>query len=46
VNWSSNPLVNVGKKICNEAINSKADIKTRIENRKKVVKEKFANFWK
>ena len=39
VNWSSNPLVNTGKKICNEAIEKKLDEKTMIENRKNVAKD-------
>ena len=39
VNWSSNPLVNTGKKICNEAIEKKLDEKTMMENRKNVAKD-------
>ncbi len=35
VNWSSNPLVNSGKKICNEAIEKKLDEKAMEENRKR-----------
>ena len=36
VNWSSNPLVISGKKICNEAIEKKMDEKAMQENRKRV----------
>ena len=45
VNWSSNPMVNVGKKICNEAINSKLDRNQRINNRIDVANNKFENFF-
>ncbi len=33
VDWSSNPLVNTGKKICNEAIENKADLDSRVAAR-------------
>jgi len=46
VNWSSNPLVNTGKKICNEAIKNKLDFNARIESRKKVAAQKFGQYWK
>ncbi|QEE17915.2 hypothetical protein DSAG12_03753 [Promethearchaeum syntrophicum] len=45
VNWSSNPMVNVGKKICNEAIKSKLDRNQRINNRIEVAIKKFDNFF-
>lgn len=46
VNWSSNPLVNTGKKICNEAIKNKLNFEARIDSRKKVAAQKFNQFWK
>ncbi|MHA1647212.1 MAG: hypothetical protein ACTSVU_00530 [Promethearchaeota archaeon] len=45
VNWSSNPMVNIGKKICNEAIADKLDFEARIQARKDVAKTRFANFY-
>jgi glucose-6-phosphate isomerase len=45
VNWSSNPLVNTGKKICNEAIEKNLDSKARIENRKIAAEKNFGNFF-
>jgi glucose-6-phosphate isomerase len=45
VDWASNPLVNTGKKICNDALDKKLDAKTLQETRIRVSKEKFANFF-
>ncbi|MHA1475242.1 MAG: hypothetical protein ACTSPA_04550 [Promethearchaeota archaeon] len=45
VNWSSNPMVNIGKKICNEAIKSKLDRNQRIQNRIDVANKTFNNFF-
>lgn len=45
VNWSSNPMVNVGKKICNEAIKSKLDRNQRIQNRIDVANKTFNKFF-
>ncbi len=45
VNWSSNPMVNVGKKICNEAIKSRLDRTQRINNRINVVNKTFNNYF-
>ena len=45
VNWSSNPMVNIGKKICNEAIKSKLDRNQRIQNRIDVAEKLFNNYF-
>ncbi|MHA1765981.1 MAG: hypothetical protein ACTSVK_06930 [Promethearchaeota archaeon] len=45
VNWSSNPMVNIGKKICNEAIAGKLDKNQRIQNRIDVANRVFDNFF-
>ena len=45
MNWSSNPMVNIGKKICNEAIADNLDFEARIQARKDVTKTRFANFY-
>ncbi len=42
VNWSSNPKVNIGKAICNEAIEQNLTLEQRIEARKKIANEKFS----
>lgn len=44
VNWSSNPLVNVGKKICNDALAKKMTRADLIAARKDIAKKKFENF--
>jgi glucose-6-phosphate isomerase len=45
VNWSSNPMVNIGKKICNEAIKNKLNRNERIQNRIEVANKEFNNFF-
>ena len=45
VNWSSNPMVNIGKKICNEALQKKLDLKSRIAIRQKIASNEFSNFF-
>jgi len=45
VNWSSNPMINIGKKICNEAIKSKLGRNQRIQNRIDVANKTFNNFF-
>ncbi|MBY9005701.1 MAG: hypothetical protein KGD63_02995 [Candidatus Lokiarchaeota archaeon] len=46
VNWASNPKVNIGKKICNEALKNNLPSDQRKEIRLKLEKEKFKDFFK
>jgi glucose-6-phosphate isomerase len=41
VNWSSNPLVNTGKKICNEALAKRLDLDSRINARIAISEKHF-----
>jgi glucose-6-phosphate isomerase len=45
VNWANNPMVNIGKEICNEALKNELDPSNRRDIRKKLAKEKFENFF-
>jgi glucose-6-phosphate isomerase len=45
VNWSSNPLVNTGKKICNDALIKKSNFTDRINARQEIVNKRFKNFY-
>lgn len=44
VNWADNPKVNIGKKICNEALKSNILENQREERRKKIAKKTFKKF--
>jgi len=45
VNWSDNPKVNVGKKICNEALKSRISAEEFKTIRENLSKEKFSDFY-
>ena len=45
VNWASNPKVNVGKKICNEALKKATTSEEQQQTRKNIAKEKFKDFF-
>ncbi|MBN1330093.1 MAG: hypothetical protein JXA54_11525 [Candidatus Heimdallarchaeota archaeon] len=45
VDWASNPQVNIGKKICNDALKNNLSSKKRMENRLNLAKEKFKDFF-
>ncbi|MHA1660488.1 MAG: hypothetical protein ACTSUT_15355 [Promethearchaeota archaeon] len=44
VNWANNPKVNIGKKICNEALRNKIPPEEREKIRENVANEKFKSF--
>ena len=46
VNWANNPKVNIGKKICNEALKNNLASNKRKEIRINLEKEKFKDFFK
>ncbi len=45
VNWASNPKVNIGKKICNEALKKATTPEEQQQTRKNIAKEKFKDFF-
>ncbi|MBD3195005.1 MAG: hypothetical protein GF317_08130 [Candidatus Lokiarchaeota archaeon] len=45
VNWANNPKVNIGKKICNEALKNNLPESKRKKNREEIVEKSFENFW-
>ena len=45
VNWASNPKVNIGKKICNEALKKATTSEEQQQTRKNIAKEKFKDFF-
>ncbi len=45
VNWANNPKVNIGKKICNEALLNKTTSHERRDHRESIAKEVFKNFF-
>jgi len=45
VNWANNPKVNIGKKICNEALLNKLSSQERKSIRKSIADLTFANFY-
>ncbi|MGV9203239.1 MAG: hypothetical protein ACOC44_04370, partial [Promethearchaeia archaeon] len=45
VNWANNPKVNIGKEICNEALQNKVSREKRQNTRKEIAKNKFRNFF-
>ncbi|MFO8018249.1 MAG: hypothetical protein R6U96_06405 [Promethearchaeia archaeon] len=45
VNWANNPKVNIGKEICNKALQNNLSQKQRQINRKKIAEKKFADFY-
>lgn len=45
VNWANNPKVNIGKKICNEALLNKTSSQKRRDHRKIKAEEVFRNFF-
>lgn len=45
VNWADNPKVEIGKKICNEALSNRIPPERREQMRRKVADEKFQNFF-
>jgi len=45
VNWANNPKVNIGKEICNDALANNLPSVKRKENREKIAKKKFKNFF-
>jgi len=45
VNWSDNPKVNIGKKICNNALKKGLTRKERKQIREKIAREKFQNYF-
>ncbi len=46
VNWANNPKVNIGKKICNEALKKNLPLEKRKEIRVNLGNDKFKNFFK
>lgn len=46
VNWANNPMVNIGKEICNEALKKNLAASERKKVREKIVSEKFNQFFK
>lgn len=45
VNWANNPKVNIGKKICNEALKNKFSEEKRKQEREELAKNKYRNFY-
>ncbi len=45
VNWANNPMVNIGKEICNEALKNEFTFLKMKESRNKLAKEKYKNFF-
>ncbi|MHA1329421.1 MAG: hypothetical protein ACTSRH_19270 [Promethearchaeota archaeon] len=45
VNWSDNPKVVIGKKICNEALKAKKTFTEWEQERKKIAKLKYGSFF-
>ncbi|TFF96084.1 MAG: hypothetical protein EU547_06820 [Promethearchaeota archaeon] len=45
VNWSNNPKVNIGKKICNRALRKNLSEQERKRNRQELAEQKFQNFF-
>ncbi|MHA1724720.1 MAG: hypothetical protein ACTSXH_07740 [Promethearchaeota archaeon] len=45
VNWSDNPKVNIGKKICNEALKRGLSRKERKQKRENIARVKFKNYF-
>ncbi len=45
VDWASNPQVNIGKKICNDALKNNLSSEKRMENRLNLAKVKFNDFF-
>ena len=45
VNWANNPKVNIGKKICNEALKKNLPSEKRKEIRINLGKDKFKHFF-
>jgi hypothetical protein len=46
VNWANNPKVNIGKRICDEALRSKKSLEERKKERKEIAEVKFRDFYK
>ena len=44
VNWANNPKVNIGKKICNEALKQGLSPKLRRDKRKEIAENKFEEY--
>lgn len=45
VNWANNPKVNIGKKICNEALKQGLSPKRRKDKRKEIAENKFKTYF-
>jgi glucose-6-phosphate isomerase len=45
VNWANNPMVNIGKEICNKALRNELNSSERKNSRIKLAKEKFKGFF-
>lgn len=45
VNWTDNPKVVIGKRICNEALKNRLSPEERENKRESIAMEKFRNFW-
>ena len=45
VNWANNPKVVIGKKICNDALKNKATPQQRKNDRERIAKKNFSDFF-
>ncbi len=46
VNWANNPKVNIGKRICDDALRNKKSLDKREKERKEIAEVKFKDFYK